>query len=202
MDSAADLAEARPGAAAAVGSARSVLAYGSNLMGKTLGFVLIAGGILVGVILVILMRTYLAEGSLTSGAATLGILLGFLVLVLPQLAFGAVLLMRGRQEAVVAESAGKQRKMLGMIKARGQVNISDLAIELQLPREEIQNNIYELVNMGLYSGYINWSEGVLYSSEASELRSLDRCKNCNGQLELAGKGVIRCPYCGTEYFLS
>ena len=185
-----------------MGSARLVLAYGSNLMGKTLGFVLIAGGILVGVILVILMRTYLAEGSLTSGAATLGILLGFLVLVLPQLAFGAVLLMRGRQEAVVAESAGKQRKMLGMIKARGQVNISDLAIELQLPREEIQNNIYELVNMGLYSGYINWSEGVLYSSEASELRSLDRCKNCNGQLELAGKGVIRCPYCGTEYFLS
>ena len=62
--------------------------------------------------------------------------------------------------------------------------------------------IYELVNMGLYSGYINWSEGTLYSSEASELRTLDRCKNCNGQLELAGKGVIRCPYCGTEYFLS
>ena len=171
-------------------------------MGKTLGIILIVGGLVVGGIIIALMSVYRGEGSLTSGAATLGIVIGFLVLVLPQLGFGAYLLMRGRQEAVVAESAGKQRKMLGMIKARGQVNISDLAIELQLPREEIQNNIYELVNMGLYSGYINWSEGVLYSSEASELRSLDRCKNCNGQLELAGKGVIRCPYCGTEYFLS
>ena len=27
------------------------------------------------------------------------------------------------------------------------------------------------------------------------------CEVCGGQLELAGPGVIRCPYCGTEYFL-
>lgn len=171
-------------------------------MGKTLGIILIVGGLVVGGIIIALMSVYRGEGSLTSGAATLGIVIGFLVLVLPQLGFGAYLLMRGRQEAVVAESAGKQRKMLGMIKARGQVNIADLAIELQSSRDQVQGMIYELVNMGLYSGYINWSEGTLYSSEASELRTLDRCKNCNGQLELAGKGVIRCPFCGTEYFLS
>jgi hypothetical protein len=170
-------------------------------MGRTLGIILIIGGIVVGGIIIALMTVYRNEGSLTSGAATLGIVLGFLVLVLPQLGFGAFLLLRGRQEAVVAESAGKQRKMLGMIKAKGQVNIADLAIELRSSRDEIQGMIYELVNMGLYSGYINWAEGTLYSSEASELRELDRCKNCNGQLELAGKGVIRCPYCGTEYFL-
>lgn len=170
-------------------------------MGKTLGIILIIGGVVVGGIIIALMSVYQNEGSLTSGAATLGIVLGFLVLVLPQLGFGTYLLMRGRQESVVAESAGKQRKMLGMIKARGQVNIADLAIDLHSSRDEVQGMIYELVNMGLYSGYINWTEGTLYSSEASELRELDRCKNCNGQLELAGKGVIRCPFCGTEYFL-
>lgn len=170
-------------------------------MGKTLGVILIIGGLVVGGIIIALMSVYRGEGSLTSGAATLGMVIGFLVLVLPQLGFGAYLLMRGQQESVVAESAGKQRKMLGMIKARGQVNIADLAIELRSSRDEIQGMIYELVNMGLYSGYINWNEGTLYSSEASELRTLDRCKNCNGQLELAGKGVIRCPFCGTEYFL-
>ena len=170
-------------------------------MGKTLGVILIIGGIVVGAVIIALMSVYRSEGSLTSGAATLGIVIGLLVLVLPQLGFGAYLLMRGQQEAVVAESASKQRKMLGMIKAKGQVNIADLAIELRSSRDEIQGMIYELVNMGLYSGYINWSEGTLYSSEASDLRTLDRCKNCNGQLELAGKGVIRCPFCGTEYFL-
>ncbi len=170
-------------------------------MGKTLGIILIIGGIIVGAIIVVLMNVYRAEGSLTAGAATLGIVIGLLVLSLPQLGFGVFLLMRGRQEAAVAESAGKQRQMLGMIKARGQVSIADLAIDLGSSRDEVQRMLYELVNMGLYSGYINWTEGTLYSSEASELRNLDRCKNCSGQLELAGKGVIRCPFCGTEYFL-
>ncbi|MCA9865250.1 MAG: hypothetical protein KC410_02030 [Anaerolineales bacterium] len=170
-------------------------------MGKTLGIILLIGGVVVGAIIIALMTVYRGEGSLTAGAATLGIVIGFLVLVLPQLGFGAYLLVRGQQEAVIAESAGNQRKMLGMIKAKGQVDIADLAIELRTGRDDIKNMLYELVNMGLYSGYINWDEGKLYSSEASELRTLDRCKNCNGQLELAGKGVIRCPYCGTEYFL-
>ncbi len=171
-------------------------------MGKTLGIILIIGGIVVGAIVVALMLVYRNEGSLTSGAATLGITLGLLVLSLPQLGFGAYLLLRGQQEAVVAETAGKQRQLLGMVKARGQVQISDVAIELRTSRDELQKMLYELVNMGLFSGYVNWAEGTLYSSQASELRQLDRCKNCGGQLELAGKGVIRCPYCGTEYFLS
>ena len=171
------------------------------VMGKTLGIILIIGGLVVGGIIIFLMSVYRSEGSLTSGAATLGMVLGFLVLVLPQLAIGTFILMRGKKEAGIAESAAKQRKMLGMIKAHGQVNIADLAIDLQSSRDEVKSMIYELVNMGLYSGYINWPEGTLYSSEASELRTLDRCKSCNGQLELAGKGVIRCPFCGTEYFL-
>lgn len=171
-------------------------------MGKTLGVVLLIGGIVVGGIIAILMFVYRSEGSLTSGAATLGFVIGFIILVLPQLGFGAFLLIRGRQEAIDAQTATNQRKLLGIIKTRGQVNIVDLVMDMQSSRDEVQNMIYELVNMGLYSGYINWKEGTLYSSEASELRNLDRCKNCGGQLELAGKGVIRCPYCGTEYFLS
>ncbi|HNS38843.1 MAG: hypothetical protein LC131_10580 [Anaerolineae bacterium] len=171
-------------------------------MGKTLGIILIIGGIIVGIIITYLMSVYRSEGSLTAGAATLGMVIGFLALVLPQLGFGAFLLLRGRQEAIDTKTATKQRQMLGIIKTRGQVYIADLAIDLHSSRDEVQSMLYELVNMGLYSGYINWKEGTLYSSEASELRNLDRCKNCGGKLELAGKGVIRCPYCGTEYFLS
>ena len=33
-------------------------------------------------------------------------------------------------------------------------------------------------------------------------RRLDfTCPNCGGALELAGKGLIRCPYCGAEIFI-
>lgn len=171
-------------------------------MGRALGYILIAGGIVVGIVIFVLMRTYTNEGSLSSGAATLGMVIGFLVLVLPQLAIGTLILVRGQQEAKTAGKAAQQRELLGMIEARGQVYISDVAIEMQLSRDEVKSMLYSLVSMGLFSGYINWDEGVLYSQQASQLRELDRCLNCNGQLELAGKGVIRCPYCGTEYFLS
>jgi hypothetical protein len=147
------------------------------------------------------MTVYRNEGSLTGGAAVLGMALGIIVLSLPQLGFGFYLLSKGQGEAVTAARAGKQRQLLGVVKTRGQVEVSELAIELQASRDEVQDMIHELVGMGLFSGYINWEKGMLYSREASQLRELSRCLNCNGQLTLAGKGVVTCPYCGTEYFL-
>jgi hypothetical protein len=170
-------------------------------MGRSLGFVLIAGGIIVAIVVVALMTVYRNEGSLTGGAAVLGMAIGIIVLALPQLGFGVYLLSRGQSEAVTAARAGKQRQLLGVVKTRGKVDVSELAIELQASRQEVQDMIHELVGMGLFSGYINWEKGMLYSREASQLRELSRCLNCNGQLTLAGKGVVTCPFCGTEYFL-
>jgi hypothetical protein len=170
-------------------------------MGRILGIILIAGGIIVGIVVTVLMMVYRGEGSLTAGAATLGWVLGIAVLVLPQLAIGVFLLWKGTQEAAAAKQADAQRELLSIVKSRGQVDIGDVAIEMQVSKDEVQDMIHDLVGMGLYSGYINWDEGTLYSSQANQLRELTHCKHCGGELELAGKGVIRCPYCGTEYFL-
>lgn len=174
----------------------------SNLnMGKLLGILLLVGGALVGVVVLALMLVYRSEGNLSSGAATLGIALGFIVLVLPQWGVGGFLLWRGGQDAAVSGKIAQQRKLLDMVKSRGQIHIDDLVIELGSSRDAVHDMIYQLVGMGLFSGYINWDEGVLYSQQARELRELTHCQHCNGELQLAGKGVVRCPYCGTEYFL-
>ena len=170
-------------------------------MGRVLGFVLIAGGVLVGIVIVVLMSVYRGEGSLSAGAATLGAALGMIVLVLPQLGVGAFLLWKGGQETAVTAKAAQQRKVLDMVKSRGQLDISDLVIELGSTKDEVVNMIHQIVGMGLYTGYINWDEGMLYSRQAIELREMTNCYNCNGELKLAGVGVSKCPYCGTEYFL-
>lgn len=170
-------------------------------MGRILGIILIAGGIIVGIIITALMMVYYREGSLTAGAATLGLVLGIAVLVLPQLGFGAFLLWKGTKEASTKVKAEKQRELLSIVKARGQIDIGDLAIEMQSSKDDVHDMIHDLVGMGLYSGYINWDEGVLYSRQANQLRELTNCEHCGGQVELVGKGVIQCPYCGTEYFL-
>ena len=170
-------------------------------MGRTIGIIRLAGGIIVGIIISILMSVYYNEGSLSGGAATLGWVIGIAVLVLPQLGVGGYMLWKGGQEAAASVQANKQREMLNIVKTRGQVAISDLVIEMKSSRDEVQHMLHELVGMGLFSGYVNWDEGMLYSRQASELRQLSQCENCAGELELAGKGIIRCPYCGTEYFL-
>lgn len=169
-------------------------------MGRTIGIILVAIGIIGCLILTALMASYVMDDQLSTSAAILGFALGAAVLAIP-LGGGAFMLWKGGQEAAAGVQAQKQRQLLNMVKTRGQVAISDLAIEMNSSRDEVQNMLHDLVGKGLFSGYVNWDEGTLYSRQASELRERNTCEVCGGQLELAGHGVIRCPYCGTEYFL-
>lgn len=169
-------------------------------MGRTIGIILIAIGVIGCVILAALMGSYALDDSLPRSAAVLGFGLGAAVLILP-LAAGAFMIWKGGQEAAADARADKQRQLLNMVKTRGQVAISDLAIEMDASRDDVQAMLHDLVGKGLFSGYVNWDEGMLYSRQASQLRERSTCEVCGGQLELAGQGVIRCPYCGTEYFL-
>ncbi|MCP4418587.1 MAG: hypothetical protein GY805_18360, partial [Chloroflexi bacterium] len=90
-------------------------------MGKTIGLILIAGGIIVGIIITVLMLVYKSEGQLTASGTAFGIVLGFLVLVLPQLGFGVFLFWKGGQDTAVAARAQEQRQLLDIIKTQGQI---------------------------------------------------------------------------------
>jgi hypothetical protein len=103
------------------------------------------------------------------------------------------------------ESAGtllrKRLRLAAIVHARGHVRVRDLAQELGVPLATLKQWIYELVHEGQFTGYINWSEGILYSSEAQKLRDAGHCPHCGGELGLAGKGVVKCQYCGAAIFL-
>lgn len=139
-------------------------------------------------------------GDLDVVAVILGLAL-VAAIVLPLAGGGVYMLVRGGQEAKSDVVAQKQRRLLDMVTTRGELPISDAAVELQMPRDEVKNWVYRLVGLGVFTGYINWEDGVLYSAQASQLRNMTHCKKCGGEVKLAGKGVVRCPYCGTEYFL-
>jgi DNA-directed RNA polymerase subunit RPC12/RpoP len=88
-----------------------------------------------------------------------------------------------------------------MVLTQGKVRLNDIALELNLPRDQVEDLVRDLVGKNLFSGAINWKEGILYSEEASQLKADQKCPNCGASLELAGKGLIVCPYCGTEIFI-
>ena len=131
----------------------------------------------------------------------LGILLAVIVIA-PVFGVGAYLFRKGGQEQREMAQVEKEKQILNAVLTRGQVTINELVAEMQLPREDIERMIQDLVGKQLFSGAVNWQKGVLYSVESQKLTGDSKCPNCGGDLVFAGKGLIVCPYCGSQVFLT
>ncbi len=169
--------------------------------GKTIGIILAAAGL--GICLLAALWagvSALGEG-LSNAATILGVGLAFLISA-PLAGVGLFIFFRSRGEGEQLAYAQQERKLLGMVQTAGQVDVASAALELNVSRSELKEMVYDLVNKGFFAGYINWDEGMLYSRDASQLKAGSRCPNCSGELELVGKGVVSCPYCGTDIFLT
>lgn len=170
--------------------------------GRIVGVILIVIGLVACVIVGALMASQVVAGENTTSGAILGLLLAFALVVVPFVGVGAYLVFRGRQEAAQLAEVAKERQLLNIVLTRGQVSISDLVLELGATTDQVKAWIYDLVGKGLFSGYVNWNDGVLYSRQAGEMRASRKCPNCGGEQAFAGKGVITCPYCGSDLFLA
>lgn len=168
---------------------------------RLIGIILSIVGLGIALIGGIWLATTVSSGENDAGGAVLGAGVLFIPVAL-LVGFGIYLFVRGGTEAQEESVMQKQRQLLDILKSRGQVSVNDMALEMHASVDTIKDLVYQLVGLQVFSGYINWDQGILYSQEASQLRQLDKCKNCGGEISLVGKGIVRCKYCGTEYFLS
>lgn len=167
--------------------------------GKTVGVILIVVGLIVIVVAMLLLSSGVSEGRLVGSGFVLGLALA-LVLALPLIAGGVITFLRGQGEAAQFAEAEKEKKILNIVQTHGQVNVADVVIEMSSTRDQVKEYIYDLVGKGLFTGYINWEDGILYARQAAEMQTT-KCPNCGGVREVVGKGVVKCPYCGSELFL-
>jgi hypothetical protein len=169
--------------------------------GRLIGVMMIVVGFGVAIIAGLYLAVQVSNDELEAGGAVVGAALAFIV-VAPFVGFGIFMFVKGGQEAEEESVMQKQRQLLDIVKSRGQVDVNNLALELNLSVDKVQNLVHQLVGLQVFSGYINWDDGTLFSSEASNLHDLQECKKCGAPIELVGKGVVACRFCGTEYFLT
>ncbi len=170
-------------------------------MGRTIGAILIAVGLVWCGVVSAITGAGFAGGQVYSPAALVfGIGLFGVVPMLLFVGIGVFLLWKGTQEAAELADAQKKERLLGMIQSAGKISIGKAAIEMKLTRDQIKDMIFELVNQGLFSGYVDWKEGVFYSRDVAQVQTT-KCPNCGGEREAVGKGLVKCPYCGVELFL-
>lgn len=168
---------------------------------RTIGILVTAAGIVLSLAIAAWLVAGLTAGDLEAGGALLGGIFGLIVIGCPLIGGGLFLMSRGSAEQAELQRSQRQRRLMGLVETAGESSISDIAIELRSSRDQVREDLIDLVSMGLFSGYVDWDSGTLYARQASELRELTHCENCGGQLSLAGKGLITCEFCGAEYFL-
>jgi hypothetical protein len=127
--------------------------------GRLIGSILIVAGLVLGAIMSVWLLSGMREGTLQGSGAVFGLLFGFLILVAPLVGGGIFFLTRGRAEEKASERVRGQRRLLDMLMTRGQLSIVDVALELGLTREQIESDLYDLVGLGLFTGYVDWRKG-------------------------------------------
>ncbi len=163
--------------------------------GRIIGVVLIGAALVVEVLALL----WLAFANLQPAAFVLGLALAQ-VIALPLLAVGTYLIYKGTREVAEFAEMDKERRLLDIVQTQGRVKIADLALQMKLTRDQVQNYLYDLVGKGLFTGYVNWADGLLVSKTAGEMKTT-KCPNCGGEREVVGKGVVKCPFCGSELFV-
>jgi DNA-directed RNA polymerase subunit RPC12/RpoP len=169
--------------------------------GRTVGVVLM----LISAVLLVAFGAWASVALMTSETTSGGLVLGMaiaLAVLGPVFGIGAYVFRKGTVEQTEFASVQQEKKILNMVLTQGQVTIAELVAELEAPRESVEEMIRNLVGKQLFSGAINWEKGILYSVESQELTADRKCPNCGGELTFAGKGLIACPYCGSEVFLT
>ena len=153
----------------------------------------------IGVVLLLGIAAWALSYAFEADSTRIFVIVFALIIASPLIGMGVYTLNKGSGEAAEEKVIAKQRKLLNLVQTQGKVNLAVASVELNLPREETKQLVYDLIGKQLFSCYVDWGEQMLYSVDAANVKG-GKCPKCSGELTVAGKGLVKCPYCGSEVF--
>lgn len=157
----------------------------------------------IGIILIIvgiLVAAFLGLGVASGALEITGFAAGFIIFVLPFFAVAGYMLVKSFGEGKQLDSLAKEQRVLDAIRSRGKTTFAEVARVSGLGESEAKAAVDGLVGKNLFTGYLNWKTGEIFSKDAADLAGAKKCPACGAQLEVVGKGMVKCPYCGTQVY--
>ena len=169
--------------------------------GRTMGLVFMMVGVIMacgGTVGLLLIRfAYPPE---SSEQLSFWILMPLLIAV-SLVSYGFLRYQSGQKTLHELETIQKQKQILHILKANGQVKIDDIAHNLSTSTHEISRLILDLVNQDLLHGYIDQQNNILYTKHKVVIQGATHCPHCGAEQTFQGKGVIKCRHCEAEILL-
>jgi len=63
----------------------------------------------------------------------------------------------------------QQRELVDLIHERGMVTISDASHQLGISEPDVRDAIYQLLELEIFTGDVDWNQGVIYSQKTRKL---------------------------------
>ncbi|MGQ9625513.1 MAG: DUF533 domain-containing protein, partial [Anaerolineae bacterium] len=96
------------------------------------------------------------------------------------------------------ELSWREKRFLNIMEVQRQVRVLALASVLKLSPEDFKEYVYKLASAGLFTGYADWNEGVVYARKREEMA--EECPNCKAPRQPGQEDIAKCPFCGVELF--
>ena len=158
---------------------------------------------MIGIILIVVglaVAGFLGLGVSSGQLEMTGFAAGFVIFVLPFFAVAAYMLVKSFGEGKQLGELAKEQRVLDAIRSRGKTTVSELSKATGMAEPEVRAAVEGLVGKNLFTGYLNWKTGEIFSQEAAGIAGAKKCPSCGAQLEVVGKGMAKCAYCGAEIY--
>jgi ABC-type spermidine/putrescine transport system permease subunit II len=125
--------------------------------------------IVLGFVLTTMAGFFLAASNLDAGTLVMQALIVFAI-VLPIMIFGIYLYVTSDAVTSNLSETELQLKMIDIIRERGRVSLAELATDLNVNIGTVTQLVQDLDALDLFTGYIDWSNSIVYALRPNELQ--------------------------------